>query len=819
MPSSTSGIPRSFRGRWTAWVTSPLAAGLILGLFYVFLLASVSEKSATIDEFNHATAGYSYWKFNDYRLDPENGNWSKRWTALALLGGSNPFPARDTADWRESNLSRLSDVWFLRAGPAGGAMLWRGRAMSGLMAVAAGLVVWLWSRRLFGPAGGLWSLGLYVCSPLVLANGALMTSDMPAALFFLLSLWRFDAMLRELSWPRVAASAAATGGLMLAKMSAPIVLPILFAMAAWRVCDGHALRTTAGKSFTVALAKCRALALPALAHGVIIVAMVWGSYSFRYEPSAPGQPTGQLGAPWEWALGLPDPVQMLRRADMTPDQAARFGRIAGENNMVENVWTNAAVNTFDQVLRENVFTPAQAAQLRAQRAAAPDSLPRRIIWFFRRYRLLPESYLWGYANVLQRAGNRISFLNGQASTGGNHWFFPYLVLVKTPLPSLGLLALGLAALITRGGRSGARDAVRPEDATDPRPLPEITFPLWGFIVLYGVIAVASTTNIGIRHLLPVYPVLFVLAGAIIWWLPGPAYAAPARTSPGWTRAGWLAAGLAVLLVADVLRAWPDYIAYFNQLVPPAQAYRHVVDSSLDWGQDLPAAARYIETHPGGGPYFLAYFGTDSPRRYGVKARQVYGNPAIEGNTLPPFWIVPNLSRRSDPAELSKVFARYPDYDPHFALDIGGSVPHLLILRKPESFRLAPGTYLISATLLQNVAYLNVGFLWGPKQEEFYQKLLPDMQPLMADDPDGTARTAALARETSLEEWARALALFEEYRFARLVAGLRHREPDDTIHASILVYHLSAADLARLLNGPAPLDPASAATSPAGGEPK
>jgi len=136
-----------------------------------------------MDEFRHATAGYSYWRYNDYRLDPETGNWSKRWTALALLAGANPFPDLASDDWRYGANSGLSHSWFIRTGNEAAAMLRRGRAASGLISVALGGMVWLWARRLFGPTGGMLSLLLYIFSPIVLANGAFMPSDLTVAFF------------------------------------------------------------------------------------------------------------------------------------------------------------------------------------------------------------------------------------------------------------------------------------------------------------------------------------------------------------------------------------------------------------------------------------------------------------------------------------------------------------------------------------------------------------------------------------------------------------------------------------------------------------
>ena len=85
-----------------------IVAGL-LGLSW-WMAASVSrEHSTTADEIFHITAGYSYWKFGDYRLQPENGNLPQRWAALPLLAQDLRFPDTGQPAWR------LADVAFLGA--------------------------------------------------------------------------------------------------------------------------------------------------------------------------------------------------------------------------------------------------------------------------------------------------------------------------------------------------------------------------------------------------------------------------------------------------------------------------------------------------------------------------------------------------------------------------------------------------------------------------------------------------------------------------------------------------------------------------------
>ena len=83
-----------------------------------------------------------------------------------------------------------------------------------------------------------------------------------------------------------------------------------------------------------------------------------------------------------------------------------------------------------------------------------------------------------------------------------------------------------------------------------------------------------------------------------------------------------AAGIATLILVawhalESVNIRPNYLAYFNQLAGgPSQGYKHLADSSLDWGQDLPALKKWLDgqglQQPGGSGVYLSYFGTARP---------------------------------------------------------------------------------------------------------------------------------------------------------------------------------------------------------------
>ncbi|HVN39783.1 MAG TPA: hypothetical protein VMW19_16595 [Myxococcota bacterium] len=278
--------------------------------------------------------------------------------------------------------------------------------------------------------------------------------------------------------------------------------------------------------------------------------------------------------------------------------------------------------------------------------AAPGALPT-LLRVAREGHWLPETWLHGVGYAFATARDRVAFAAGRTSSGGWWWFFPYCAALKMPLGTLAVLALAAAA----GLRARA-------SAATPTRVGQGAAPLWILIGVYGAASLASSIQIGIRHLLPMLPPALILAGAAVRWCD--------------TRAGRAAVSLAcAAAVVESLAAWPHYLSFVNQAAGgPAAGYRLLADSNLDWGQDLPALARHLSDLRARGDRercYLSYFGSALPERHGVDCER-----------LPGFF----------------------DADPS--------------LRARE---LGPGRYVFSATMLQGV-YLEPELrgAWGPEQE-------------------------------------------------------------------------------------------------------
>ncbi len=175
-----------------------------------------------------------------------------------------------------------------------------------------------------------------------------------------------------------------------------------------------------------------------------------------------------------------------------------------------------------------------------------------------------------------------TYLLGQTSRTGSYAYFFVALLVKLPLP---LMLLALAGSASLGGwRYPARGVVR--------ALAVVVFPL----ALYLALTVLARINIGYRHIAPVWPLIY-LGGAL-------GLTALARHGLG----RWLAVLAVGWLVFNTLRIYPRDLTFFNELAGgPRNGSRYLVDSNLDWGQDLDELIAYVHDH-NLGPIHLSYFG-------------------------------------------------------------------------------------------------------------------------------------------------------------------------------------------------------------------
>ena len=207
--------------------------------------------------------------------------------------------------------------------------------------------------------------------------------------------------------------------------------------------------------------------------------------------------------------------------------------------------------------------------------------------------LAPEAYLFGIAYARAESKERVAFLDGEESVEGWWRYFPEAFALKTPLAFVALLAWAVAEGLKRT-RGCSFDGWF------------VALPVLGF----AAVSIASRFNIGHRHLTPLYPFLCLAIAPLA-----------AHLAVRGVKRVAVAVLVASCFVSFAL-ATPGYLSYFNVLGGgKSGAAHHLVDSNLDWGQDLGRLKTWMDRHAVS-EIDLAYFGTADPAAYGIAFRKV-----------------------------------------------------------------------------------------------------------------------------------------------------------------------------------------------------
>ena len=498
MPNNRSVLPRS------------LAVAILLLVLFLQLLAVNRRTSMTWDEGHHLFDGYTILTQHDFGLNPEVPPLAKALAALPLLPLHLHVP---TLGGRDSQLEAFVDGRDFLFGNDANQLLLRGRLAISLFTLLLGLLVFLAGQEIFSTTTGLLALAFLVFDPLLLAHGALVTTDAGITCLVFASVYAWCRYTRCPSTWRLLLTGIVVGLALALKFTGIFLIPTLALLILAEAISRRSLRVAARRSAALAAVVCLALTV------------LWGSYGFRY--------------------------------------AAR------PHGLVQNP---TLVNYLQEYAR--VSNPHLLALLA-------------------RYHVLPEAYLWGLANTKLTEYRDVSYLFGTIHRHGTWLYFPACIAIKSTLPFLALLALAIFV------------AVRyPE-------LRQRWLLLLTPVAVFLALAMHSDMNIGARHILPIYPFLYLIGASALALL--------IRQNRRWLFA---AALLLVFQAATSLRSFPGYIAYANEVWGgPQNVHRYLSDSNSDWGQQLKTAAAYLRSR-NLTDCWMAYTasGVADERFYGVTCR-------------------------------------------------------------------------------------------------------------------------------------------------------------------------------------------------------
>jgi len=269
-----------------------------------------------------------------------------------------------------------------------------------------------------------------------------------------------------------------------------------------------------------------------------------------------------------------------------------------------------------------------------------------VIWASDKPILRPYAqFFTGFLMVFQRAigGNTTYFLGEISRTAWPH-YFPFVFLIKVPLP---LLLLMLISLIYVLSQSRIKKMFKYQVFKRLRLFLKkyfTEFALLTFFAIYWYTSITSNLNIGIRHVFPVFPIIYILlSGQLKKWIhpsSGPFLEEIKLNSKKefksvkkitWSHfITYSKYTIIIILFAwyafGTIKVYPHFLTFFNESIGgPSQGYKYVTDSNLDWGQDLKRLAIFVDDNNIDKIYF-DFFGGDSPEyRLGDKYQPWWGD--------------------------------------------------------------------------------------------------------------------------------------------------------------------------------------------------
>lgn len=567
------------------------AAGLLFNAAF--------KETAIMDELAHIPAGYGYVKYLDYRLNPEHPPLVKALAALPLIFHDLNFPT-DKAAWK----SEINGQWdagrqFLyESGNDADQIIRWSRAGPILLTLLLILFVYLWGRELLGSWWALLPAALVGFSPTFLAHGHYVTTDIGATLGIFIATYAFIKYLERRSWRALFIAGIAFGIAQLMKFSAVLLVPLFAAILFFVIL--RKLYTDGWFRGSLYLAKTIGALFAIFAIGGVLIYAVYFTFTLNYPVDRQYSDTA---ATLQSFNGGPDPEWKTCRPSGFTTRC--FAEI--------NIWMS----------RSSIFRPL-------------------------------GEYLLGVLMVGQRAaGGNTGYFLGEVSAAGWWYYFPIVFLLKEPLPSLILIVLAVLLSLWGIRKYFILHSSYFRGFFDYLGTHLAEFSMLLFVLLYWAYSIKSPLNIGVRHIMPTLPFLYILtASALKNWVLRRDVGMGTVLRRFFMTLGQLvrtsAKGLTLSLlviwhVLEALYATPHYLSYFNQAGGGTRdGYQYVTDSNYDWGQDLKYLAEWVKeknndnnTSNNIEKIAIDYFGGGNPAYYLGSERVAYwssarGNPKNEG---------------------------------------------------------------------------------------------------------------------------------------------------------------------------------------------
>ena len=512
-------------------------AVIIIASAVILAVASVWNDSPIVDEIPHIGAGYSYIVKGDYRLNPEHPPLAKDLAGLALLTARLNQDVFETSFWNNGindqqwNFGRQLIFNF---GNDAIKLVRTAKLPMLLFFILSAVIVFFWTKKLYGYSAALIALFLFAFSPTVMAHSRFVTTDIPALFGVLFATYFFIGFLKNTTRKNFLLALFAFGVAQLTKFSAFLLVPFFAILAlSWALTQKEKL---------TGLIKCIFLAGAVIAAGYIFV--VWPVYALHTKNYPPEK----------------------QRQDTV------FHLISYGNRKVADPVVWASDKSFIRPLAQ---------------------------------------YGLGLLMVTQRSvGGNTAYFLGEVKNVAWKKYFPIVYFIKEPLAFWGLALMVLLAISAQVNFLKLK--VKSFADWLKNHFTEFAMLLW--LVIYWYSSLKANLNIGVRHLLPTYGFVYILVSGQVVRLVQSLKSKVQNKKfiyilyfLFFTLVGWY--------LYENIKTYPYYLTYFNQTVGgPAGGHNYVVDSNLDWGQDLRRLGDWIEQN-NISKINLDYFGWADPYYY------------------------------------------------------------------------------------------------------------------------------------------------------------------------------------------------------------
>ena len=524
---------------------------IVLTSFSLMLNASLQE-SATMDELAHIPAGYSYVKYLDYRLNPEHPPLVKALAAFPLLFQNLNFPINKSSWQTDINGQWVVGTQFLyESGNNADKIIQWSRLTPMLLTLILIIFIYLWGKELLGRWWALLPAFLFSLSPTVLTHGHYVTTDVGATLGIFCALYFFVKFLSTPSKKYLVFAGISFGIAQLLKFSSVLIIPFFIFL----IIVFYIREVAVSKKFFIQAFQYIKNIFIIFLIGYAVVYAVYFIFTINY------------------------PIEKQKSdTEITLTSFADRPTLAGEN-------------------------------CKPMRCLADAN-----IWMSGNKFLRPfAEYMLGVLMVIQRSsGGNTGYFLGEVSASGWWYYFPILFILKEPIPSLILILIaflfGIWNIIKKSIIQSVGWRTKFKIFADYLALHFAEFSMLSFAVFYWLYSIKSPLNIGIRHILPTMPFIYILTVS----------AAKKIVNSSITRKCLLAA-LLLWFALETLSATPYYLSYFNQFGNGIQnGYKNAVDSNYDWGQDLKRFKKFVDNPPVGEKIekiAIDYFGGGNPKYY------------------------------------------------------------------------------------------------------------------------------------------------------------------------------------------------------------